>query len=401
MLKSMHNNLLINRKRLIRTFIDLIMINSPSFEEDSLGDYLEERFRGLGFRVMKQYYPITSPQPLVGKERGGRSFNIIACKKGSLKRVVARSGQLSAPLMLSGHMDTIEPTEGIRYSIKDKVIRSIGGTVLGADDKSAIAQIIEAMTVLQEQNIPHGDIEVVFTSGEEKGLCGAKNLDFKKIKSRHALVLDSGGPVGNIVVAAPTQITYEMSIIGRPAHAGIEPEKGISAIRVASEIIATVPDGRIDAITTANIGIIRGGTATNVVPKEVVVQGEARSHAPAALRAARNAIFDRAKVIARERAAKVHIKAQEEYKAFRISKREPFLAFMDAIFLKARIRSGHIVSGGGSDANIFNQHGIVALNLSTGMQKVHSHDEFIHIDDLVNGSLVVASAVRDFGALGR
>jgi len=374
MLISMKNNIPINRKRILATFLDLININSPSFDETRLGDHLTEVFRCLGCQVTRQRYD--------------RSFNFIARRKGSLKNV--------PPLLLSGHMDTIEPTAGIRYKINKGLIRSTGSTVLGADDKSAIAQIIEAMTVLQEKEIAHGDIEVVITSAEERGLCGAKNLDFKKIKSRHALVLDSGGPVGRIVVAAPTQITYEMRITGKPAHAGIEPEKGISAIRAASEIIATVPDGRIDDVTTANIGVIRGGTATNVVPREVVINGEVRSHVPATLRATRNTIFDKAKGIARARGAKVQIKAQEEYQAFRISDREPFLAFMDNIFLKARIKPEHTVTGGGSDANVFNQHGIITLNLSTGMQKVHSHDEFIHVDDLAIGSLVVALAMRDF-----
>ncbi len=376
MLILMEKNMLINRKRLVATFLDLININSPSFDEAPLGDHLAEVFRGLGCTVTRQRYD--------------RSFNIIARRKGSLKN--------ARPLLLSGHMDTIEPTAGIRYEIRRGVIRSTGNTVLGADDKSAIAQIIEAMTVLQENNIAHGEIEVVITSAEERGLCGAKNLDFKRIKSRHALVLDSGGHVGRIVVAAPTQITYEMRITGRPAHAGIEPEKGISAIRVASEIIAAVPDGRIDAVTTANIGVIRGGTATNVVAREVVINGELRSHVPATLKATRNAIFDKAKSVARTHGAKVHIKAQEEYQAFRISGKEPFLAFMRDVFLKAGLRPHHTVTGGGSDANVFNQKGIVTLNLSTGMQKVHSHDEFIHIDDLVNGSLVVALALRDFAA---
>ena len=374
MLISMKIILPINRKRLVATFLDLININSPSFGETALGDHLAELFHGLGCRVTRQRYD--------------RSFNIIAYRKGGLKRV--------APLMLSCHMDTIEPTEGIRYAVKGGIIRSTGNTVLGADDKSAIAQIIEAMTVLQERGIAHGDIEIVFTSAEEKGLHGAKNLDFKKIRSKHALVLDSGGPVGKIVVAAPTQITYEMRITGRPAHAGIEPEKGISAIRVASEIIASVPDGRIDAVTTANIGVIRGGTATNVVPREVVINGEVRSHDPATLRVTQSAIFDKAKGIAKKKDAKVHIKAQEEYQGFSISEREPFLAFMGEVCIKAGMTPEYTVTGGGSDANIFNQHGIITLNLSTGMQKVHSHDEFIPIDDLVNGSLVVAVAIRDF-----
>lgn len=370
----MKKELLINRKRLVTTFIELININSPSFDEDLIGSHLEKLFRDLGFKITRQRYD--------------RSFNIIAMNKGSLRGV--------RPLMLSAHMDTIEPTEGIRYAIKNGIIRSTGSTVLGADDKAAIAQIIEAVTALQEQGIPHGDIEVVLTSAEERGLCGVKNLDFKKIRSRHAVVLDSGGPVGRIVIAAPTHITYEMRIKGRPAHAGIEPERGLNAIRVASEIIASVPDGRIDVVTTANIGMVRGGTATNVVPKEVVINGEVRSHNPATLRAIKNTIFDKAKTIAKDRNAKVSIKAQEEYRAFRISESEPFLGFMDDIFQRAGISPEHTVTGGGSDANIFNQHGMIALNLSIGMQKVHSHEEYIHIDDLVNGTIIIASAVRDF-----
>ena len=369
----------INRKRLLKTFTDLLKINSPSFQEKEIGDHLSKLLRERGCRVITQKYD--------------RSFNIIAHKKGNISK--------GRTLLLSAHMDTIEPTEGIAFRTEDNRVCSTGNTVLGADDKSAIAQIIEAMTVLQEQSMPHDDIEIVFTSAEEKGLHGAKNLDFRKIKSRHALVLDSGGPVGKIVVAAPAHITYEMRITGRPAHAGIEPEKGISAIRVASEIIAAVPDGRIDAVTTANIGLIRGGTATNVVPREVIVNGEVRSHSPVTLRATKNAVFDKAKGIVRKRNAAVHIKAHEEYRAFRISRKEPFLAFMDAVFLNVHIRPEHAITGGGSDANIFNQHGIVALNLSTGMQKVHSHDEFIHIDDLVKGSLVIALAVRDFGKFRR
>jgi len=240
---------IINRKRLVSTFIDLISINSPSFDEGRIGNYLEVRLRKLGFKVMRQKYD--------------RSFNIIAFKKGMQRHAL--------PLMLSGHMDTIEPTEGIKYAVKGDSIRSTGETVLGADDKSALAQILEAVEVLDEKNILHGDIEVVISSGEEKGLFGAKNLDFRKIRSRHALVLDSGGRVGRVVVAAPSHITYEMRIIGKPAHAGIEPEKGVSAIKVAAEIITKVPDGRISDDTTANIGIIKGGTATNVVSKEVMV----------------------------------------------------------------------------------------------------------------------------------
>ena len=352
----------------------MININSPSFHEGLMGDYLEAKLRSLGFKIMRQTYDA--------------SFNIIATKKGSRKNIL--------PLILSGHMDTIEPTEGIRYSVKNSIIRSTGDTVLGADDKSAIAQIIEAVTVVGEANIPHGDIEIIFTSAEERGLHGAQNLDYRKIKGKHALVLDSGGRVGKLVTAAPSHITYELHVMGRPSHAGIEPEKGINAIRVAAEIIGAVPDGRIDAETTANIGMVIGGTATNVVPKEVMLRGEVRSHNAAALKRITSDIFGHARDIARRRKARVRITEQKEYHAFRIGQNDPFLNFMNDVFLECGIRPEHVISGGGSDANIFNAKGIRSINISTGMQNVHSTDEFIEIEDLLRGCSVVLAAVGLF-----
>ena len=364
----------INKKRLVAVFLEMIKINSPSFHEGPMGDYLETKLGSLGFRVMRQAYDA--------------SFNIIATKKGGAKNVT--------PLILSGHMDTIEPTEGIRYSIRNNIIRSTGTTVLGADDKSAIAQILEAVAVAVEQGVPHGDLEIILTSAEERGLHGAKNLDYRKIKGRHALILDSGGRVGRIVTAAPSHVTFEMQVMGRPAHAGIEPEKGINAIRVAAEIISAVPDGRIDAETTANIGVISGGTATNVVPKEVVLRGEVRSHNTAVLRSITSHIFSQAREIARRMKARIRITEEKEYKAFTIRQSDPFLRFMDESFLKCGIRPEHVITGGGSDANIFNARGIRSINIATGMQNVHSTDECIGIEDLVKGCCVVLAAIENF-----
>ncbi|HYQ48299.1 MAG TPA: M20/M25/M40 family metallo-hydrolase [Thermodesulfovibrionales bacterium] len=366
----------INRKRLVNTFLDMIRINSPSFREGPVGDYLEARLRPLGFRVTRQKYD--------------RSFNVIASRKGSIG--------YAQPLILSAHMDTIEPTEGIRYRVTDKMIRSVGDTVLGADDKSAIAQIIEAVTVATEQDIPHGDIEIVITSAEEKGLHGAKNLDYRKIKGRHALVIDSGGRVGRIVIAAPTHVTYEMRVTGRPAHAGIEPEKGINAIRVAAEIIAAAPDGRIDRETTANIGVISGGTATNVVPREVVVRGEVRGHDARVVKRIKDDIFRQARAIAAKRKARVRIAEDQEYRSFKIDAGDPFLGFVKNVFVTCGISPELVITGGGSDANIFNAQGIRAINISNGMQNVHSHEEFIEIEDLEQGCRIALSAIEHFAA---
>jgi len=364
----------INRERLLKTFTDLLRVDSPSFHEKKIGALLATELRKRGCRVTVQKYD--------------KSFNLIAVKKGNTAR-----GQ---PLLLSGHMDTIEPTEGLRFSIRADRVCSIGDTVLGADDKSALAQILEALAVVQENDLPHGDLEIVFTSGEEKGLHGAKNLDFKTIRSRYGLVLDSSGSVGRLVVAAPTHITYEMRIIGKAAHAGIEPEKGISAIRVAAEVISAVPNGRIDSGTTANIGIIKGGTATNVVPKEVVIHGELRGHDDKTLHKTRQTTFDTARRTVKKNRAVIHIADYEEYQSFKIDKYDRFLQFVDSVMKSCRITPSYVITGGGSDANIFNKRGIKTINLSTGMQKVHSNEEYILLKDLYKGSLLVLKAITEF-----
>jgi len=362
----------INKKRLVDTFTELLLINSPSFHEGEIGKVLSRKLEEAGCEV--------------GIQRYDGSFNIIATKEGSN----------GAPdLIVSAHMDTIEPTEGIEFSVDDVRIRSTGRTVLGADDKSAIAQILEALTVLHEQKIPHGRLEIVFTSAEEKGLCGAKNLDFSRLRSRQALVLDASGEVGCLIVAAPTHITYEMRIIGRSAHAGIEPEKGINAIRVASLIIASVPDGRINDRTTANIGIIHGGTATNVVPRETVIRGELRGHDAGELQGSKKRLFETARELAEKNGATIVISDEEEYSAFTINKSDPFLQYLSGVVTKCGMAPRFVETGGGSDANVFNAHGIKAINITNGMRQVHSSDEHIFLRDLYSGCLVVLQAITD------
>ncbi len=364
----------INKERLINTFIELIKVNSPSFGEHAIGELLSAKLRSAGFSVTAQDY--------------GASFNLVGFKEGTNRD--------APPLILSAHMDTIEPTEGITFSIENGMIKTTGPTILGADDKGAIAQILEALLVVQEQGIAHGGIEIIFTSVEEKGLLGARNLDFASIRGRHAIVLDSSGSVGKLIVAAPTHITYEMRISGKAAHAGIEPERGISAIRVASRIITEIPDGRIDPETTANIGIIKGGTATNVVPQEVVVNGELRGHSAKKIEQTKIEIFGTARQIAEHSDARISITEHEEYKAYTIDRESPFLLYLGGVLQKCDLSPAYTVTGGGSDANIFNQRGIQAINISTGMQKVHSTEEFITIRDLYDGCMVVITAIADF-----
>lgn len=365
---------MIDKERVIQTFIELIEINSPSFHEDEIGEYLSARLAEIGFSVLRLPYD--------------RSFNLLAKKRGSI--------QDCPSLLLSAHMDTIEPTEGITYSFEQGVISSRGATVLGADDKSGIAQILEALAILHDRTVPHGDLEILFTSAEEKGLCGARNMDVSALRSRWGLVTDVSGPVGKIVIAAPSHDVYELHVTGRAAHAGIEPEKGLNAIRVASEIISSVPDGRIDDDTTANIGVIAGGTATNVVPLSAVIRGEVRSHSQKTLSELREAIFNMAREITSLRGAQLAIKDFHEYDAYEFDADDPWVRFVARTVRDCGIEPSLIRTGGGSDANVFNRKGLHVLNISTGMQQVHSGEEFVHVEDLVKGAELILRTVVSF-----
>ncbi len=362
----------INAARLINTFIELIQIDSPPFGEQEIAMRLSRHLLSLGLSVETQNY--------------GSSFNLIGRMRGAMRGV--------EPIILSSHMDTVESTKGLRYIRQDGIIKTDGRTILGADDKSGIAEILEALHVLKEQGLPHGDIEVVFTSAEERGLVGAKNLNFHDLKGRTALVFDSSGSIGRVVLAAPTHDNYVMRVIGRAAHAGIEPQRGTSAIKAAAKIIAAVPDGRIDSYTTANIGTIHGGTATNIVPKEVVMEGEVRSHDADTLERTIKDIFDTALAIAKKNQVKLQIDRHRQYHGFHISEDDEFVRLIADVCREQRITPELIVYGGGSDANIFNSNGIKSFAISSGMQMPHTTDEFILEEDLCSAARLLLGIIR-------
>jgi len=331
---------------------------------------------------------------------------------GAAARINGESGNLIAhfpaagreipPFMLSVHMDTVEPAAGVRPVLRDGVFTSAGDTVLGADDKAGIAEIIEALDVMRERGIPRGPVEVVVTVCEEVGLLGAKHLDFSLIRSRRGLALDTSG-VDLAIHRAPCANKLRIEVLGREAHAGIAPERGISAIEVASRAIAAMRLGRVDEDTTANIGTISGGQATNIVAKRVVLEGEARSHDPrrleeqtehmvgcflAAARAMRKEI-DGALV-----AAEVTWEILSDYPMMHVSLDAPVVRLVQeaglALGRPITVRS----AGGGSDANIFNAHGIETLILGTGMTNVHTLDESVSIADMSQVAELLVEILR-------
>jgi tripeptide aminopeptidase len=361
---------LINESRLVRTFLDLVAIDSPSGQERAIADELARRFAALGGEVERdEYHNLIGRWPAVGRQGDW--------------------------LMLSAHMDTAGKDTGIKPQIRDGVIYSDGTTILGSDDKSGVAIILEIIRSLAEDGAAHPPLEVVITVSEELGLVGAKLLDKRRLRARQGYILDSGGPLNHIVVSAPSQDRLTFVVRGRKAHAGAEPEKGINAIRVASEAIAAMPLGRIDEETTANIGVIHGGVATNIVPDEVEVRGEARSRNDEKLArqtAAMVAAFDEA---AARHSAQVQVKIERSYNSYALTAETPVvakaMAAMERIGLTPVLRA----SGGGTDGNIYAEHGTLCAVLSTGMEEVHTNNEHIAIADMVACARLLQSIITE------
>jgi tripeptide aminopeptidase len=376
---------MINSERLAVEFARLAAIASPSLGEGEIARYLLERFRQLGAEVVMDD---------AGERAGGECGNLIAR--------FPSSGRESEPLMLSAHMDTVEPCAGVEPLLRDGVFTSAGETVLGADDKAGIAELIEAFEVVREQGIPRGPVEVVITIAEEVGLLGAKLLDPGKLTSRRGLALDTSG-VDRVIHKAPCANKLRFEVVGREAHAGIAPEKGISAIEVAARAIAAMHLGRIDEETTANIGSIEGGQATNIVAKRVVVEGEARSHDTAKLARQtahmvacfEGAARDLSKVIGGELVVpEAKAEVISDYPRMAVDIRAPIIRLVET----AASRLGRTIevraAGGGSDANIFNGHGIETVILGTGMTNVHSVDESVRVEDMVRVAELLVEIIR-------
>lgn len=251
--------MLVNSTRVVDTFIELVKIDSESKNEGKFQAFLKRKFEALGLEVYEDN----------AKEITGYGANNLLCRLPGNKNV--------DPIFFCCHMDTVPPGVGIQPEIKDGIIYSDGSTILAADDKAGIAILIELIEVLQENNIPHGTLEFVFTVGEETGLVGAEAFDMELLQADYGFVLDTGGPVGAITVGSPTLYMMDVIVEGVTAHAGIEPEKGVSAIEIISKAIANMKLGRIDDETTANIGTVHGGTASNIVMDKVELVAEARS----------------------------------------------------------------------------------------------------------------------------
>lgn len=367
---------MVNRKRLVSAFTELVQTSSPTFNEKTLVERLSVRLRQLSCVVTIDK---------AGQVFGGNSGNLIARLLGDSRKQA---------VMFAAHLDTVEPGTGIKPQIRDGIIYSDGTTVLGADDKAGVAAIVEMLKVIDEDKIPHGDIEVVLTVAEEKGLLGAKNLDLSSLRTRTGYVLDSNGTVGKIVVKAPSQNTIRAAFKGRSAHAGACPEQGINAIQAASIAIAGMKLGRLDGETTANIGVIKGGRAGNIVPEETMVTGEARSRDKEKLQKVTDEMIGCFKAGAEEAGAEVVVEVIREYDSFVLTENDEVVETVIAAMRRSGLEPELVSSGGGSDTNVFNQKGIRSVNLSIGAEDVHTTREHIAIDELEKLAKLLVEIVK-------
>jgi tripeptide aminopeptidase len=376
-------NRMIDKNRLAETFQSLVSIDSVSREERRLARELVQSLAKLGTETRFD---------TAGEKVGGDTGNLIARLEGNAS---------SPPLLLSAHMDTVEPGKGVTPLLRNGVFTSDGTTILGADDKSALAIILETLHVLKEDRIVHGPLEIVFTICEEVGLMGAKHLDYDLLTATYGYVLDATDTEG-IVTRAPAANRLELVVHGKASHAGAAPEKGINAIWLAGQAIGGLSLGRVDRETTCNIGVIEGGIATNIVPDKVIVKGEVRSHDSKKLQAVTDTIvsaFQKAVDVCciethNEERPRLEVNAEKDFPATHIPENHPVvtLAQQAAANLGRNMICKH--SGGGADANIFFEKGILTGVLGTGMKDVHTVGESVAVDDMVRSVELLIEIIR-------
>ncbi len=372
--------------RLVDYFISLVEIDSESKDEKRVAEKIASDLSEMGAEVIFDNAHHATQ---------GNVGNLLANFKGKIDKI---------PLLLCAHTDTVGPGKNIKPVIKDGYIRTDGSTVLGSDDKAGIAQIIEAIKRLNEEGYEYAPIQVLFTISEEIGLLGAKNLDYSLIDAEVGFALDWHG-VGTIVTHAPSLNVFEIIVTGKEAHSGGSPEKGINAIQVAGEAIGKLKLGRIDFETTANIGNIKGGLAHNIVPKECFISGEVRSHDEAKLEKVTNDIIKTFEEVAAKyevkfdsKVFKAHSRAHvfKDFAALKINKEEEIVKIAEQAARNIGVEPKIETGGGGSDANVFFEHGLVVPIIGTGMNDVHSTNENIKIDDLEKVTQWVMEIIKEY-----
>lgn len=362
-------------------FVELCALPSPSGEERAVADRVVGTLRALGLDIEEDD---------VGVVIGSSIGNLLCRLPGRVEG--------GTPIFFCAHLDTVPPQGPLEPVVgEDGIVRNAGGTILGADDKSAVVAMIEAARRIVEEGRPHAGVELLFTPKEEVGLLGAGAFDVSKLEAELGFVYDQAAPIGDVIMGAPYGRTLSVRFHGRPAHSGMVPEEGRSAIAAAAKAIADLRLGRLDEETTANVGLISGGSARNIVPEWCELEAEARSHDPRKLADIVQEMLDTFAFAASTAECTLETEVSETYQGYRFKDSDPIVQ----LAATALERCGHelipTLTGGGADANVFNAKGLPCLNLANGMMHIHTADEHIAVADLdamVEVTLALVDAAR-------
>ncbi|MEO6397424.1 MAG: M20/M25/M40 family metallo-hydrolase [Tepidiformaceae bacterium] len=359
---------MIVRDRIVETFLQLVAIDSPSGDEDAIAAYLERRLNALG----------------------------VAASQDSHGNVLGRREGVGEAILLSAHMDTVEPGRGIKPVFDgDDIIRTDGTTILGADNKAGCAVILEVIQSVNEDAAEVRPIEVAISRGEEIGLVGAIHMDYRRITAKVAIVIDSGGPPSSVQGASPYSYGYTVAVHGRSAHAGLEPEKGIPAISIAAEVVLGLPQGRMDFETTGNVGLIRGGSVRNAVPDLCEVDGEMRSMEFEKVESlVSQAKSHLAEVRKRHPEARIEDDFALGYPGYKLEPDDPAAKLLYAALQNLGMTPDPHPVGGGTDGNVFRGKGIASVVIGRGGYNQHTKEEYLVIPEMLECARVVEAVVR-------
>ncbi len=357
-----------NKQEIKKLFLDLVKIYSPSGKELKIADYIIKYLHKIGISAYYDGYG-----------------NILAQVSGAGK-----------PIALVSHMDTVEPAQNVKPIIRDDLIKTDGSTILGADNKAGITEILSAIAYLRKNNIRHRSLELIFTKEEEAGLRGSLNLDFSKIKSKEVLVIDSCNPLGTIIIASPFVYVINIIIKGKAAHSGAHPERGINAISIAAKAINKLKLGRVNKSTSINIGIIHGGVAINIIPELVEIQAEVRSYTK---NDAKKEI-EKMKMVFKDCTKKYKALCRFKYNlvcgGYFHRKNDDLIKTITRINEKLGIKTTYKQTGSGSDANIFAMRKIKAINIAYGGKNMHTTKESIKLNEIVKMSKFLVEFLSSF-----
>ena len=361
-------------------FVELARVPSPPGHERAVADQVVEYLRSLALSVDED-------------DAGARIDSTI----GNLLCRIESTGE-GTPLFFCAHLDTVPPEGPIEPVVDDGIVRNSGGTILGADNKAGVASMLEATRRIVAENRSHGGIELLFTPKEEVGLRGAAAFDQGRLRAKLGYVYDHAGPIGEVILGAPYQCKLDASFHGRAAHSGMFPEEGRSAIAAAARAIADLRLGRLDDETTANVGEIHGGRARNIVPERCFFTAEARSHDEGKLGELVQEMLETITFAAQLGDCDVETQVDPSARGYRFKRDDPPVRLAAAALERSGIRPSYGLSGGGADANVFNERGLQCLNLANGMTDIHTPDERIAVADLermVDVTLALVEVARD------